>query len=110
MLSGQQINVDASLHYWGSVTATIYGPHEYLHPIGPLDAGEYRLTLNLATSSVFDSTEPSIATGYIDFVVHPVPEPSAALFIATFAAVAAASPRLSKRENKGVRNQINIGC
>ncbi len=80
-INGQQIIVDASIHYLGFSTATIYGPHEYLHPLGALDAGQYRLTLNFAWSSEFGPPDPSITTGHIDFVVHAIPEPSSLALI-----------------------------
>lgn len=75
-ISGHEIRVDASIHYLGYDTATIYGPHEYLHPLGMLTAGEYRLTLNLSQSSELSLVYPSTTTGYVDFVVQPIPEPT----------------------------------
>ena len=73
---GHQITVDASIHWLSFSTDTIYGPHEYLQQLGSLAAGEYRLNLNLVRSSDFGSPEPSTTTGYVDFVVHAVPEPT----------------------------------
>ena len=83
MINGRQITVDASIHYLGYSTDTIYGPHEYLHPLGSLDAGQYRLTLNFAWSSEFGSLDPSTTMGYVDFVVRAIPEPSSLVLIGT---------------------------
>jgi hypothetical protein len=74
-MNGNNITVDAAMHFLGYTTATIYGPHEYLLPISGLDEGEYRLALNLTHSSVY-SDQTSETTGFIEFVVHQVPEPS----------------------------------
>ncbi|HVT27860.1 MAG TPA: hypothetical protein VHE81_07575, partial [Lacipirellulaceae bacterium] len=83
MMSGQQIVVNASIDYLDTVTATVYGPHEYLHPLGTLGVGEYHLTLNIVSN--WGNTIPSApftSTGYIDFAVQAVPEPSALILAA----------------------------
>ncbi len=75
--NGTDIFVDASLVDLNCSTDTIYGPHEYLYPLGYLDAGQYRLTLNCTRSSIIDPLQQSVTTSYVEFRVHPVPEPSA---------------------------------
>lgn len=72
--SGNIITIDASLHTGSSITATIYGPHEYLLPIGQLPAGDYRLHLNLARTTDFSDAVVT-TTGFMDFHVSGVPEP-----------------------------------
>jgi hypothetical protein len=73
-LDGHEIEVDAALETSLISTATIYGPHEYLHPLGALDAGDYRLNLNFTSSLDWEWSIPTTSTGYVEFVV--VPEPS----------------------------------
>ncbi len=75
VLNAHEINVEASILYSDVATDTIYGPHEYLYPLGSLDAGPYRLVLNVARSSDFAPAVFMTTTGYVDFLVHPVPEP-----------------------------------
>ena len=85
-ITDHQIALHASIHYYGSVTATIYGPHEYLWPLGALDPGEYRLTLNFSQTSEQGETFPSSTSGFIRFTVLPVPEPSSLFFVVAAAA------------------------
>lgn len=73
-IQGNEITVNAILHSGSVVTATIYGPHEYLLAIPGLDAGEYRLHFNL-TESVMESDQITRMSGFFDFSVHSVPEP-----------------------------------
>ncbi len=40
-LNGSTLTIDASLHTGSGFTHTIYGPHEFLLPIGQLPAGDY---------------------------------------------------------------------
>jgi hypothetical protein len=75
-LHGSEILVDAAIHLRSSATATIFGPHEYLYAIGTLPAGDYKLTLNVASSSDYGGVYPQHLTGYIHFSVLPIPEPS----------------------------------
>ena len=72
------IGVHASIHYLNFVTATIYGPHEYLLPLGSLSQGVYHLTFDL-TQSNEGSDQMTISNGYLNFVVNPVPEPATAI-------------------------------
>jgi hypothetical protein len=73
-IQGNEITVNAILRSGSVVTATIYGPHEYLLAIAGLDAGEYRLRFNL-TESVMESDQITRMSGFFDFSVHSVPEP-----------------------------------
>jgi hypothetical protein len=73
---GQQITVDATIEYLAYSADTIYGRHEYLEPLGSLSAGTYRLNLNLVQSAEVRTPGTWRTTGYVDFVVHAVPEPS----------------------------------
>jgi hypothetical protein len=103
-----EITVDASLHLLGYATATIYGPHEYLLPIGSLDEGEYHLILNLALSSVF-SDQATQATGFIEFVVHAVPEPTSVVYWSSLA-LAFGISRCPKARNRLMKSDARRDC
>ena len=95
--SDQEITINAMIEHlpWG--TDTIYGPHEYLYPIGPLPSGDYRLILNLTQTGF--SGGFSTSSGFIDFNVARIPEPGA-ISLVCLAGVAGAvirSSRLTRR-------------
>jgi hypothetical protein len=83
-VDGNDIAVDADMHFLGYITATIYGPHEYLLPIEGLDDGNYRLVLNLTYSSMY-SDQTAKTTGFIEFIVHSVPEPACIVYCCSIA-------------------------
>lgn len=94
---GSDILVDTSLHFSGSITAWLAPPHEYVHDLGVFEPGDYRLTLNLQTSSALIPGEPSVTTGYIEFTVQPVPEPTTGLIaVVAFSLAAGFGPRLGR--------------
>jgi hypothetical protein len=74
-LDGNILTINASLHLLPAVTATIYGPHEFLLPIGELPAGDYRLRFNMTRTYDYSDSELT-TTGFADFQVHGVPEPA----------------------------------
>ena len=78
-----KIMIGASLHAGAGVTATIYGPHEFLLPIGQLPTGHYQLAFNLTRTNEFSDAVVTMS-GFMDFHVNAVPEPSSlsALFVA----------------------------
>jgi hypothetical protein len=78
-VSGHEMIVDATMHYLGYFTHTIYGPHEYLLPVSGLSSGQYNLTFNLTYSGEGAGVDDR-TTGYMDFMVHAVPEPTIAAF------------------------------
>lgn len=49
---------------------------EYLHPLGPLDAGDY--TLNMTFLSTYESSPSTIITGFLPFTVMAIPTPATA--------------------------------
>lgn len=79
-LDGNTINIDASRHSFGYVLGSMWGPHEFLLPIGELPAGQYRLNLNL-TESREGSDAVWTRSGFMEFQVHAVPEPSTACLL-----------------------------
>lgn len=76
--SGSEITIQASIHHLSYSTATIYGPHEYLLPLGTLDSGEYHITFDLSHTSDY-SNQVTLLSGFMEFTVHPIPEPSSAV-------------------------------
>jgi hypothetical protein len=90
-LIGEMINLNASIHFLDFITATYYGPHEYLHPLGSLDPGNYRLNLDLSLTANTGIVGPPRVLGYIDFIVHPVPEPPAVALICVTVLIALVS-------------------
>ena len=73
-LVGDTLTIDAMLQTFPAVTHTIYGPHEYLLPLGELDAGEYHVDVNL--TRVDDRGTVSTRSGFMKFQVFAVPEPA----------------------------------
>jgi hypothetical protein len=92
---GNQVEVDASIHFLGYSTDWFAPPHEYIHALGAFTPGDYRLTLDLIRSDWFYLDEPSVTRGFIDFTVVAVPEPSIWL-IAASAITCALSRRLGR--------------
>ncbi len=78
-ISGSDIEVNASIQFLGWSTAWLAPPHEYVHDLGRLAAGDYRLTLNLERSDWIHPDDPSVTRGFIEFSVVAVPEPSTSL-------------------------------
>ncbi len=95
-VDNKDIIVDATLRDLGYVTATIYGPHEYLLPIAGLNSGEYHLTFNLIYSSVY-SDQVTQTSGFIEFAVHPVPEPTFIAYCCSGLLLVCASGRFASR-------------
>lgn len=91
-IDGNQIQVDARIHYLGYSTAWLAPPHEYVHNLGTFTPGNHRVTLNVLSSDWLNPDSPSTIRGFIDFTVVAVPEPSTWL-IAVLAAATAASFR-----------------
>ena len=73
-LIGNTVTIDAMLQTFSGATATIYGPHEYLLPLGDLDAGEYHVDVNL--TRIDDRGSVSTHSGFMKFQVFAVPEPA----------------------------------
>jgi hypothetical protein len=75
---GNVITVNATMRFGDIVGNTLYGPQEYLLPIGGLDVGDYHLTMNVTTTNADDNfvSYPTFETGFANFTVLPVPEPS----------------------------------
>lgn len=88
------IEATASIHFWGWSTDWLAPPHEYIHDLGVFTAGDYRLNLDVETSYWTNPTEPSITTGFIEFTVLPVPEPSTMLGSLVLACAAMCTRRL----------------
>ncbi|MEQ8835982.1 MAG: hypothetical protein RID07_04180, partial [Lacipirellulaceae bacterium] len=76
---GNLIKVIASIEYGLSATATIFGPHEYLHSLGSFEPGDYSIELQIQRSDAFNPGGVARTTGYIDFSVVAVPEPASLL-------------------------------
>lgn len=95
--SGSNIEVDASIHFLGWSTDWFAPPHEYIHELGTFSAGEYRLTLNLERSDWLKPNEPAVATGFIDFKVVTVPEPTTAAGFLILAGIVFATIRGSRQ-------------
>jgi hypothetical protein len=78
---GNDITINATMQYGLVFGNTFYGIQEYLLPVGGLDAGNYCLTLNV-TRTIEDIdgdggvSPPTLETGFANFTVSPVPEPS----------------------------------
>ena len=104
-LDGREIIVQASIHYLPFATATIYGPHEYLMLIGLLDPGEYHLTFNLSQTSDY-SDQVTLMSGFMDFVVHPIPEPSSAVLCGLSAICLLSARRAGKAGHENRSNDI----
>lgn len=107
-VDGNQIVAEASIHFLGYITNTIYGPHEYVHPLGSFAPGEYRLTLNLTMSDVFAPTSSRL-TGYVDFVVQPVPEPSTVAMVFLYVGPVVVASSRGRRRSAG-RYSRHGGC
>jgi hypothetical protein len=72
--------VDDQIHAFiyrtfGGETDVLWQPRalEHLHPLGPLDAGNYTLNLMFITSE--DMTPPMLLAGFVSFTVTPIPSP-----------------------------------
>ncbi len=87
-VSGSDIEVTASIRYLGWSTDWLAPPHEYVHALGTLAAGDYRLVLNLERSDWMRPDEPSMTRGFINFTVRAVPEPPTSLLCAIVAGLA----------------------
>lgn len=88
-IEGNELFIDATMEHGMAVTATIYGPHEYLLPIGELAAGDYRLNLRLTHVYSWEQyPQTQTTTRFIEFTVLPghsdvvVPEPPALAMLA----------------------------
>lgn len=96
VVSGNEILVQATINYLSYATATIYGPHEYLWPIGTFTVGDYRLTFDFIQT--FELEPLSHTTGFVRFSVLPVPEPSTIpVFVIVGAFLALVCPRECRR-------------
>ena len=92
IIIGNQIEVEAQIHYLGYATDWLAPPHEYVHALSAFIPGDYRLTLNLSRSDWMHPDEPSVSRGVIDFTVVAIPEPSTSA-VALVAAILACSVR-----------------
>jgi len=88
-IEGNELFIDATMEHGLAMTATIYGPHEYLLPIGELAEGDYRLNLRLTHVYPWEQyPQTQTTTQFIEFTVLPgrsavtVPEPSALTLMA----------------------------
>lgn len=87
-IAGNQIEVDARIHFLGWSTDWLPPPNEYIHSLGAFPAGDYRVIVNLSRTNWIHPDEPAVSRGFIDFSVTAVPEPTAALLAALATALA----------------------
>ncbi len=94
---GNDIEVNASIHLYAASTDWLAPPHEYVYELGAFSAGDYRLTLNLESSDCRNPNDPDVTTGFIDFTVIAVPEPSTASGFSMLAGIVIATIRGTHR-------------
>lgn len=82
VVTGTQIKVEARQHNLGYSTDVYFPPNELIYGIGSFPSGDYRLTVDFVTTHALIPGEPAVTTGFIDFTVQPVPEPTTGVLAA----------------------------
>ncbi len=76
-LVGDQLNAQIQRTF-GPETGALWAPSafEYLHPLGPLEAGGYTLHMTFISSDSDSTSPPTVITGFLTFTVTAIPNPA----------------------------------
>lgn len=99
--NGYEIDIHVARSYGNGMDAPadLLG-FEYLHPLGPLDAGDYRLNMTFASS--YGTAPSTLITGFLNFSVVAIPSPATLTLMLPATAILLLATRRRSRHPEGL--------